>query len=236
MNRLVQSFDFLAGIDIQISQPKRPSSFFGINQKTVVSFIASVGASNPLTSQDSAQIFQVPKAANGTDDDPAFIALFPEAKGKTNIAFVPSERSRFYRQYYGGLRFKTFYYDNNGAFLNRSPAFFDLTVGQNESITNRLTDTILRVDGFYPFPVRNADYIYLFGGAQLKLGRQPGENSIPFILAPATSITIPNNNTGIVQVSDSPFLRSGRDRYSFGVGIDFIKLFKRISETPPTAP
>lgn len=226
INDLVQSFEVLAGLDVKLPEPNS-YELFGMRQKTIVSFIASVGFSNPLSSQKSALIFQVPKV-NGADNSD-FVTLFPEAKGKTNIAFVPSERDRFYRQYYAGLRFKTVRYDEKKMPLNTSPAIFDIVIGQNEAITDSLKGVILRAEGFYPFPIKKADYLYFFGTAQLKLGKQVNRTTLPFILAPVNTISIPNTDTAIVQVSDSPYLRSNRDRYSLGIGIDFIKLYKRLT-------
>lgn len=232
VNDLVQSFEFLAGLDFKLYEPQEASNLFGLRQKSIVSFIASFGASNPLSSQQSAQIFQVPKLPGGADN-PEFTKLFKEAEGKTNIAFVPSERDRFYRQYYGGFRLRTVYYDEENKPLNISPAIFDFVIGQNEAITESLSGYILRLDGFYPFPIKGADFIYLYGTAQLKLGKQQNKTPIPFILAPATSITIPNNDTAIVQINDSPFLRSNRDRYSIGLGVDIIKLYQRLTQPKP---
>lgn len=77
---------------------------------------------------------RIPTTTTG-EIDPAFLKLFPEAAGKTNIAFVTPARDRFYRQYYGGLRVKTFFYDKHDQLINQFPAIFDVSVGQNELVT-----------------------------------------------------------------------------------------------------
>jgi hypothetical protein len=97
---------------------------------------------------------------------------------QTNIAFIKPERDRFFRQYYAGFRMKTYFNEEDGMF----PATFDATVGQNEAITNTLQGVILRLDGSTPFPIKGADFLYIFGGVQMKLGRRFNQDIPPFFL------------------------------------------------------
>ncbi len=140
VNDLVRSFDFLVGFDKEIV--KLGKRFDGVFPgRTSLSFIAAGGAITPLSSDKGALFFKVP-----TETEPqnaAFFKAFPEAAGKKNIAFVASERSRFFRHYYAGFRLKTFFDDKEIKYV---PAMFDVTFGQNEAITNRLQGIVMRLD------------------------------------------------------------------------------------------
>lgn len=186
----------------------------------------------PLSTEKGAVFYKIPRVNNSMDIDPRFLELFPEAAGKTNIAFVTPERDRFFRQYYAGLRFKTFFYGRKEDQRDYFPALFDVTFGQNEAITNRLQGVIMRLDGSTPFPVKNADFLYLFGSVQMKLGKSVSQTIPSFFLEPSASgTTLINADTIAVPINRSPFLRSNRDVFRIGVGVDVFKLFKK-DETP----
>ena len=226
-NDLVQSFDFLVGLEKEIiSQGQLFRGLF--NAKTSVSLIAAGGAINPLSSDNTTVFYKVPRVNNGMDVDARFLKAFPEAVGKTNVAFISPERDRFFRQYYGRLRFKTFFYENNEKQKTIFPAMFDVTIGQNEAITNRLKGVILRLDGSTPFPVKNADFLYLFASVQMKLGRNVNQAIPSFFLEPAaTGTSLTNSDTAAIPVDRSPFLRSNRDIFKIGIGVDLLKIFKK---------
>jgi hypothetical protein len=229
-NDLVQSFDFLAGFEYELIRPGPVfKSIFG--SRSSVSLIVSGGAINPLSSDKTTTFYKVPRVNNGADIDPAFLKLFPEAAGKTNVAFVSPERARFFRQYYGGLRFKTLYYEGKDKMKNVLPAMFDVTFGQNEAITNHLKGVILRLDGSTPFPIKGNDFLYLFGSAQMKMGRNVNQPIPPFFLEPSASgTTLTNNDTVAIPIDRSPYLRSNRDVFKIGVGVDLTKIFGKKDE------
>ncbi len=230
VNEIVQGFDFLAGVDFRLHGGGSGRGYLsaapGTFQKTSISLIAAIGAINPFNERQNAQIFTIPKI-NG-QDDPEFVKLFPEAAGKNNIAFVTPERDRFFRQYYGGLRFKTFFFDKRGQVINTFPAILDVTVGQNEVVTGLLRNPVFRLEGFYPFPFKAAKFLYLYGTAMMKMGGKGAESRLPLFLAPATSITLPDPNTVIVPIDRNPNLRSTRDYYRIGVGINLIELLDKL--------
>lgn len=234
VNELVQGFDFLAGVDVRLISPKGRGFVDldpGTRQNTSVSFVAGFGAINPLTKRQTAQIFEIPRI--GTDIDPAFLEKFPEAKGKTNIAFVTPERDRFYRQYYGGFRFKTFFYDKHGEIINRFPALLDVTFGQNELVTGKLRNAIFRLEGFYPFPFRSARFVYLYGTAMMKIGGGGVKTSLPLDLNQLNNIHLPDPNTVVVPIDRNPSLRSNREYYRFGLGINLIELLDKLKTPTP---
>ncbi len=236
VNELVQGFDFLAGLDVRLIKPKGAGFIDldpGTRQNTSVSFVAGFGAINPFSQRQTAQIFAIPKDASG-NIDAGFLKLFPEAAGKTNIAFVTPERDRFFRQYYGGFRFKTFFYDKHGQLINRFPALLDVTFGQNELVTGKLRNAIFRLEGFYPFPFKSAKFLYLYGTAMMKMGGGGVKTNLPvFLKAPATTVILPDDNTVIVPIDRNPTLRSTRDYYRFGMGINLIELLDKLRSTTP---
>ncbi len=223
INSVVQSFDVVGGLEVKLRETKK-QGLFGFKQRTALSFIFGGGFSNPLNSVRTAQTFLIPTSepAKGS-----FETLFPDAKGFENIAFVKRERSRFYRQYFAGLRTRTLMYNRSGDLLNASPATFDITLGQNEALTEKIRGVILGLEGFYPFPNRRFDYVYFFGSAKLRLGRinDDGERE-NFLLKPIFVQDVFDDKTYILPITESRFLRSHRDQYSAGIGIDFINLIK----------
>jgi hypothetical protein len=221
LNQLALSFDFVVGPEIKISG-------FG---HTDVSFISAFGAVSPLSPKQSAQIFQVPDPASSQAD--AFFRQYPGAKGRQYIGFVTPDRDRFLRQYFGGLRFKTYAYatkDKDGKDIPEHledyfPAMLDVTFGQSEAVTGgRLRKFVVGIDGFYPLPFKDNDkrkFLYLFGSAKFKAGG-PKTFSTPFILdTAASSISITDPKVFIADPT-----QSNRDVFRIGLGVDLIELFK----------
>ncbi|MCA1816939.1 MAG: hypothetical protein LC746_11115 [Acidobacteria bacterium] len=220
-----QALEFLGGFEIALLKPRHmraiPSGFEKTHARFGLSFVLGGGVITPFSTQKTQQIFKV----NSTITD-----RFPDAKGKDFIAFVSQDRSRFFRQYYGGLRLSTFYYDvkDNGdeKAANRFPGTFDLTFGQNEAVTGGcLCGGVMRLEGFYPLPY--APSFYVFGTSLTKLSKAKVSNSL--ILQP------PDSGTVVSITSDKVFIQpitpSDRDMYRLGVGVDLIQLFKKKEDT-----
>lgn len=240
---LVHSFDFLAGIEGRLWSP---ASYFttlipGVKQQTSIFVIAGGGAISPLsTKRESAQIFKVPEPANSQYN--LFVERFgAAAAAKKYVGFVFPERDRFHRQWYGGLRFKTYYFNENSTKepINRFPAILDVMLGQNEAVTggklkNDVTDAngkiigskrsyVFRIDGFYPLPFREARFLYLYGTAVMKIGGGGVKISTPLFLDTAPGEILVTNNDVFV----APNLQLDRDYYKIGVGINLTDLFNR---------
>ena len=84
-------------------------------------------------------------------------------------AAVPLDpaQTRFYRQYYGGLRLQS----------TRQTHVVDVTLGQNETATGgRFAGAVMRVDGFYALPVSSGSFLYLFGTAILRTSPTHSDN------------------------------------------------------------
>jgi hypothetical protein len=227
VNQLASAFDFVVGPEMRLER----------FHHTDFSLIAGFGAISPVSPRQSAQIFQVPDAASS--QAPAFFKQYPGAQGKQFIAFISPDRDRFFRQYFGGFRFKTFSYetekDTNGKvkpdtngnpiehLSNVFPATFDITFGQSEAVTGgRLHKFVVGLDGFYPLPFPdNSRFLYLFGSARFKAGG-PKNIGTPFILdTAASSVTITDPKVFIADPTPT-----NRDTYRIGFGVDLVELFK----------
>lgn len=221
-NKFVAGFDFVVGPEFRLSTFKN----------TDLSFIAGFGAVSPLNPKESVQIFEVPKVGSSQRD--AFLELFPGAKDKEFIAFVAPDRDRFLRQYFGGIRLKTYTYDDvNEAGVrvagannlqNVFPAMLDITFGQSEAVTGgKLVKFVLGIDGFYPLPFPDKyRFLYLFGTAKFKVGG-PRTIATPFILNTAAS-SVKATDTTVFIADPQP---SNRDFYRIGFGVDLLELFRK---------
>jgi hypothetical protein len=212
-------FEFLAGVELRLTGNNALYPSYGIDQgtkqKLSLSLIGAFGSVTPIDPLESAPtIFKV------FDDAPG---LPLTAKGKEFVAFVPSDRDRFFRQYYVGLRGQLFFFNKYNVPLQRPPAQFDVTVGQNEYVTGgRLHGPVFRVEGFFPLPYEKAKFISLFATAQMIPGRP--NIATPLILQPAPdTVTVPAANVALIAVP-----QPNRDHYRIGIGFDTIPLLKKI--------
>jgi hypothetical protein len=217
VGQVAQSVQFLIGGEIRLPLAFRtllPSFDHNTKQKFTLSVIGSFGAITPTNPQEGVQIFKYDPNAS----------LPPVPSGTQYVAFVPATRDRFFRQYYGGLRLQTFFFNQFDRPLQRFPGVFDFSYGQNEFITGgHLRGGMFRFDGYWPLPYEALKYINVFGTFFLRPTRD--QDTTPLILeaAPA-NLQFPG--PGIVQLP-APQIR--RDYYRIGVGIDFISFVQFLS-------
>lgn len=236
VNDLVQAFDFLTGLELQLfkSKVKHTSLLPGISS---VSLILSGGAVSPLTADKGATYYKIPRVNNDADIDPRFKELFPNVTTQKNVAFVSPERDRFFRQYFAGFRIKTNYLMDKSSKVEREDlvsGMFDITFGQNEAMTTKLRGLILRLDGSMPIPLFGNNFLYVFGSTQMRMGRNL-EKPLPSIfLEPVSPIALSSADTFVVSATQNPALRANRDIFRIGVGVDLLKLFKsdKSTDTP----
>ena len=208
-------FEFLGGLEYRLSGNSGllPSFDRQTKQKFSLSFIAGGGFTTPTNPLESISIFKVTPGAPG---------LPPQAIGKDFVAFIQSDRDRFFRQYYVGLRMQTFFFNLFNMPMQRFPAQLDLAVGQNEFVTGgKLKGPVVRIDGFFPLPYNGLKFINVFGTALLR----PGHSviGIPLVLQPAPDGTIvPAPNVGLVALP-----QPSRDYYRVGFGIDLMSLVQK---------
>jgi hypothetical protein len=213
-------FEFLGGVEYRLTGNNAlwPSFDRKTKQKFSLSFIGAFGSVTPVDPLEKAPtVFKVFDAAPG---------LPPAAKGKEFVAFVPTDRDRFFRQYYAGLRVQTFFFNKYNVPMQRFPAQFDLTVGQNEFVTGgRYHGPVIRMESFFPLPYENAKFINLFASATMIPGRPT--IGTPLVLQPAPDGTIvPGANVALISVP-----QPNRDYYRIGFGIDAIALFQKLLQS-----
>lgn len=223
VNKVARALEFLTGIEVRLfgNDALLPSFDRQTKQKFSLSLVAGFGATTPTDPKENIEIFKVAAGAPG---------LPPEAVGKEFVAFVTSDRDRFFRQYYAGFRINTFFFNQHDIPLQRFPAMLDVMYGQNEFVTGgRLRGGVVRIDGYFPLPYEGMKFVNLFGTAFLRPGRT--NIATPLILAPAPDgTTVPAVNVALVA---TPQIR--RDYYRVGVGIDFISFIqtlKNINKKP----
>lgn len=221
VKNLIQTFETITGFEYRLTNPRFPvrSDEAGMRNRFSLSFIAGGGIVSPIEPIRSAEnrVFEVTSEA---------IARYPQAKDKKFIAFTTPDRDRYFRQYFAGFRFKTFYYNASSRPFDRTPATFDITFGQNEAVTGgKLTGRILKVEGFFPLPIKNfGGNLFFFGTAQMNLKR--ATETTPLILKSVSNIDNANlfdANTTIVTLPTF-----NRDHYRIGFGINPIGVIQYI--------
>jgi hypothetical protein len=244
---LVKSFDFLAGLEYRAFNANGWiwTLIPGVKQRTSVYFTFGGGAISPLSvKRESAQLFIVPVV--GDPRRAEFIRRFGDPQSLTYVGFVPLERDRFFRQYYAGIRLKTHYCDDADCktYRNRFPSIVDFAIGQNEAVTGgrlkaEVRDSannviahrrawVARVDAFFPLPFREANFLYLYGTALMKIGGGGGVKiQTPLFLdTPTSTVQITDVNVYIPPPDLQP-TRIDRDYYKIGIGVNLTDLFNR---------
>ena len=144
--------------------------------------------------------------------------------GNCYIAYLPQDRTRFYRQWDAGFRLRWYYHssDTDQHFL--FPDSVTATFGQNEYVTRgQLRNFVLHLAGAASLPPNLggslAGLLYAYGTLDLNVNGQ-NQNGQEFLLNAAdASVTTSSPNVANVTVQ-TPY----RDRYQFGVALDLAKL------------
>jgi hypothetical protein len=224
-----QAFDYVLGPSVRLA--------------TNWSFIAGLGATTPLSSQDTPITFVAP--APGTTECTELVNRFSSANGYTpslslntaanpstclaggytNLAFSNQDRSSFLLKYGAGFRttypFK--FADCKGGTVNNcapADAALDITFGQDASVTRGyLRGVVLKLDGMLPLPTGNSSWLYLFGSAYMRLRKNV--DLPPLLLqTPNPPITVPAATVIVL-----PLKLPDRDYYRLGVGINVNQLW-----------
>jgi hypothetical protein len=211
-------FDFMSGIEIRLTGNSAllPSFDRRTKQKFSLSFIAGGGVITPTNSLDSLTVFKV---------SPDAIGLPPEAAGKEFVAFIQLDRDRFFRQYYAGVRLQTYFFNLFNMPMQRFPAQFDLTIGQNEFVTGgKLKGPVFRIEGYYPLPFEEMKFINIFGSAVLRFGAATTGTPLVLIAAP-DGTPVPAPNVALIALP-----QPNRDYYRVGFGLDFISFVEKMRD------
>jgi len=217
VNEVAQAFEFLGGVQYRIwSSGKRPDYASSdpvhdpnIHNRVSINFVMGGGVITPLSPKSSVQFFSVPA------NQPDFLDRYPEAVGKSYVAFTLSDRDRFFRQAYGGFRLMTHVLGDKRV---RAPETFDLTYGFNESVTGgKIHGGVMRLEGFVPIPYEVVSWIYLFGTGLFKPGAK-ATIAHPFLLDATPPGILPTDPNAVVITTP----QADRDYYRVGVGIDLV--------------
>jgi hypothetical protein len=280
---MTQSFEFHGGGELYVTPPSR-GALFGSGDswaKTTVSMIWGAGMTTPFNATTGSPEYGLSgNLAQQFNQDPTLAPQYPVLasalcsygfSGSTTIkcpnplpstkptivAFVFPNRTRFYRDFFGGIRLRTFYFkgtcskpsnaeiatgksasnlsDTNQACLptNTFPGTFDVRFGEDESVSGgHLVPLVMTLTGSYPLP-GTGGALRVFGASYLRLHRN--QNSTALVLIPTATFTTLDTSTVIVQ----PIQPSDQDYYRLGIGVDLVALIHKFwssqqTQTPKT--
>ena len=240
VNQLAAFGEFRAGIEKRIASFRQlflavPATTSERTSLGVVAYFGGLADLNPP--EQRVAVLEIPPPA--TPQRFAFDTVFPSKQypilsvsGTKYIGLTTPDHNSFYWQYAAGFRLTTRYFDPDGTLLS-APAMFSATFGQNELVTGGHRRGIVGTfEGFYPLPLgprgKNASLFYLFGRADLRLGRANVGRATAVPLAPAldaaTNSPVSATNPGVAVIA----IPSNRDLYSIGVGIDAVQVINAI--------
>jgi hypothetical protein len=257
---ITQSFEFQGGIEYYFAKDAWHGAQFGFGNswaRTTVSLIAGGGSVTPFnTSAPTAEYSLNNNLAQNFNQTPSLASAYPQlaaalcnygftggggvtcptkapAAKPTSVAFVLPNRSRFYRDYYAGLRLRTFYLNgrscpdpSSGEFpsgcklQNTFPGTLDLRFGQDESVTQHLKGVVMTLSATYPLPGTGGT-VRIFGSAYLGLRRN--KTSSPLVLVPASTVSTLDQPTVVVQTIQP----TDQDYYRLGLGVDLVPLIAK---------
>ncbi|MBZ5558637.1 MAG: hypothetical protein LAO77_15300 [Acidobacteriia bacterium] len=210
-DKVLAGFTMKMGFDVPIlaRQRLRMDTQYSIEPDAIFGF----GLKTPLNAQvDAPQTYYYNTASQPFKD--AYPQLDDPIRNKKYdvIAFVPQDRSRFYSEWFAGLRLKTHHYhesDNaahTDAYGNRKkidaafPGIIDITFGQNQAITAGLWNgTVAHVGAFYPLPLEGAAAaFYVFGSVDVHMtSAVPSPSPSPNGTANTLSVGKTNTSTAV---------------------------------------
>lgn len=159
------------------------------------------------------------------------------------LAFSNQDRSNFFGKYYAGFRILDRF--PSKAQAPASPActatssssgnttanpcargFVDFTLGQDSSITGGfLRHVIFKIDSIHPMPIKNLEYLYLFGSISVRLAKNVDYSPLILTSVSASSLTdLPNISSVVL-----PLRQPDRDFYRIGAGISINQIFTALA-------
>jgi hypothetical protein len=249
LTKVAQGLDVTTGAEIALLKPRDGINWFSNhldgNAKLGASLVFGIGASTPFSNDKP-----VTYSLINTSILAAYPKLALQPSTITNVAFVTQDRSRFFRKYYTGLRFKTFAFDPSvtvdcddpkakpvggitpplvpcPAPQNRFPGVFDLTVGQDESVTGgQLRHWVFRMDAVYPFPF--VPGMHILGSVNLALAKNKLTSPVT-IQSPSPA---PVENGSNINTVRQVVPQLDRDIFRIGVGVDIDQILKALKKKP----
>jgi hypothetical protein len=239
-NKLVQSIEGNFGVEYAIS-PKRN---LGLNNSySTVAFLIDGGIISPLSvTQANPVVYGVTQEiynyytgtastnALGSQAAASIISACGKVFDSTKscyLAYIPQDRTRFFRNYSAGLVIKKYYYKGGNTKPEDDwtfPGMVSATFGQNEYVTRgQLRGYVLHIEGSWPLPGtlggKLAGGFYAFGAIDTNVSDQ-NSSTQQFIL-PTAGSTVNLTSPGVAII---PVAQPNRDRYRFGLAVDIVKL------------
>ena len=251
---IVQGLDVQGGAELFLIRPRQGLPFWSVvknaKARVGVALVGGFGFTTPFSPPDkttqeftinSTILKQFPNAGNvqagATCTPPATTCP------ATMIAFVDEDRTRFFRRYYTGFRFKTYFFSDRvkgecddprrgescEGLINLFPGIVDITAGKDEAVTGgKLRNWVFRLDAVYPLPFIPS--LHIFGGANLVFARNTTTPAL-VLEPPAKFLPLSDPNVFVQQVTPQ-----NRDTYRIGLGVDLLEIIKsKLSKQPSGA-
>ena len=234
VNEVAQAIETMGGLQYRLWAQSEPRKMFFEDgrSRTTLHLVAAYGAVTPIDPKDTAAFFSYPVAGSPAADQ-LKQRYGLTGTGKNTLVITTLDRDRFLRQYYGGIRLNTHYYNDAGQPTRRPIRSVDILFGQNEAVTGgRWRGTVGRADFFLPIATGDGTgFVYVFGSAAFKLSRRAFERE-PLILDPTTAPA--KINAADVQLL--PLGTGNRDTFKIGVGVDLLRLFAKLKKANAVTP
>jgi hypothetical protein len=214
VNEFVQTVEFRTGFD---------SKILGTGGSRLSAFVdfGGVGSMDP---KQSVSLFTIPakdSIARKQFDETYKPNDYPGLGEATFVAFSTPDRSRFYRQYAGGLRYTQL---TEGL----APASVSASFGQHELVSGgRMVGVVGIFEAFSPLNLGGA-HAYVFGRGLMSLRKN--RDTRPLFLEPAIA-----NNKPVAPTDPGVFVisrPSERDVFTVGIGIDVVDVIKAAFSKP----
>ncbi len=257
IQQITQSLEFQGGVEYYFKSPWEARSIWKGDSswgRTGVSIIAGGGIVTPFGADSFAPEFALNcNVAQQFNQNPGLPPQYPQlalalcsygyagavcpktppATVPSTVAFVQPGRTRFYRDFYGGVRLRTFYLkgdcpdpslhqqEPNCKMDNTFPGTFDVRLGEDETVTaGHLAPLVLTLAASYPLPATGGS-VRIFGSIYLRMGAN--RSADPLILLPSQGFATLDQPSVVVQPVPAP----DRDYYRLGLGVDLIPLIAK---------
>ncbi len=259
--QIVQTFEIQTGFEYTI-RTAASGTYWGSGSgpwgRSAISLILGGGLVTPFSSTASSPQFQLnsnlaaqfvqypslitiyPQLADGLcswglTSSPSFTCPSTPSTKPTAVSFVVPNRSRFYRDYYGGLRFRFFYaggdcgneHPVNCVQSDIFPGTVDVRLGQDETVTGgKLRGAVLTFSGSFAIPGTGGT-VRLFGSSYLRMHKNV--NTPALVLIPTSPVLTLDNPALIVQQTN----RSDQDYFRLGIGFDIFPILDKLKSAAP---
>lgn len=217
LNDIGQSVEILGGLDItlwKIGKKEACDHYFTLGMIVAAGVVAPIASENEV----------IPRYKISEEFKEKYGYTDADLGTKKYVSFVPPDTNRFYRQYYLGLRLKTYGKDNS------SPGMLDFSIGLNDAVLPDQGDAsdkvVFRLDAFLPYEIDEGIKLYLFGTAILNTSKGKLQN--PLFLKDVTN-DVPISSPDLLRISvpGEHLNYSSKDFYRIGIGIDFSGLLNK---------